>query len=129
MVYNTIIFSDEAANVASKVMNEYDVHVTLILCVAAIIIVAIVCHAIKVVNSNKKQETIKAILEDMLKNDSKIIDTIKKFQDSEKSKLEQETIKAILEDMLKNDSKIIDAIKKIQGGDKSNLNQDTDAGK
>ena len=91
MVYNTIIFSDEAANVASKVMNEYDVHVTLILCVSAIIIVAIVCHAIKVVNSNKKQETIKAILEDMLKNDSKIIDTIKKIQGGDKSNLNQDT--------------------------------------
>ena len=42
MVFNTIIFIDEAANVASKVMNEYDVYVTLILCVSAIIIVAIV---------------------------------------------------------------------------------------
>lgn len=91
MVYNTIIFSDEAANVASKVMNEYDVHVTLILCVAAIIIVAIVCHAIKVVNSNKKQETIKAILEDMLENDSKIIDAIKKIQSIDKSNINKNT--------------------------------------
>lgn len=91
MVYNTIIFSDEAANVASKVMNEYDVHVTLILCVSAIIIVAIVCHAIKVINSNKKQETIKAILEDMLENDSKIIDAIKKIQSIDKSNINKNT--------------------------------------
>ena len=91
MVYNTIIFSDEAANVASKVMNEYDVHVTLILCVSAIIIVAIVCHAIKVVNSNKKQETIKSILEDMLENDSKIIDAIKKIQSIDKSNINKNT--------------------------------------
>lgn len=91
MVYNTIIFSDEAANVASKVMNEYDVHVTLILCVSAIIIVAIVCHVIKVVNSNKKQETIKAILEDMLENDSKIIDAIKKIQSIDKSNINKNT--------------------------------------
>lgn len=91
MVYNTIIFSDEAANVASKVMNEYDVHVTLILCVSAIIIVAIVCHAIKVVNSNKKQETIKAILEDMLENDSKIIDAIKNIKSIDKSNINKDT--------------------------------------
>ena len=91
MVYNTIIFSDEAANVASKVMNEYDVHVTLILCVSAIIIVAIVCHAIKVINSNKKQETIKAILEDMLENDSKIIDAIKNIKSIDKSNINQDT--------------------------------------
>ena len=91
MVYNTIIFSDEAANVASKVMNEYDVHVTLILCVAAIIIVAIVCHAIKVINSNKKQETIKAILEDMLENDSKIIDAIKNIKSIDKSNINKDT--------------------------------------
>ncbi len=91
MVYNTIIFSDEAANVASKVMNEYDVHVTLILCVSAIIIVAIVCHAIKVVNSNKKQETIKAILKDMLENDSKIIDAIKNIKSIDKSNINQDT--------------------------------------
>ena len=91
MVYNTIIFSDEAANVASKVMNEYDVHVTLILCVSAIIIVAIVCHAIKVVNSNKKQETIKAILEDMLENDSKIIDAIKNIKSIDKSNINKNT--------------------------------------
>ena len=91
MVYNTIIFSDEAANVASKVMNEYDVHVTLILCVSAIIIVAIVCHAIKVINSNKKQETIKAILEDMLENDSKIIDAIKNIKSIDKSNINKNT--------------------------------------
>ena len=91
MVYNTIIFSDEAANVASKVMNEYDVHVTLILCVSAIIIVAIVCHAIKVVNSNKKQETIKAILKDMLENDSKIIDAIKNIKSIDKSNINKDT--------------------------------------
>lgn len=91
MVYNTIIFSDEAANVASKVMNEYDVHVTLILCVSAIIIVAIVCHAIKVINSNKKQETIKAILEDMLENDSKIIDAIKNIKSIDKSNINKDT--------------------------------------
>ena len=91
MVYNTIIFSDEAANVASKVMNEYDVYVTLILCVSAIIIVAIVCHAIKVINSKKKQETIKAILEDMLENDSKIIDAIKKIQSIDKSNINKNT--------------------------------------
>ena len=91
MVYNTIIFSDEAANVASKVMNEYDVHVTLILCVSAIIIVAIVCHAIKVINSNKRQETIKAILEDMLENDSKIIDAIKNIKSIDKSNINKDT--------------------------------------
>ena len=76
---------------ASKVMNEYDVYVTLILCVSAIIIVAIVCHAIKVVNSNKKQETIKAILKDMLENDSKIIDTIKKIKSIDKSNINKNT--------------------------------------
>ena len=91
MVFNTILLSDMVVNVARKVMNEYDVHVTLILCVSAIIIVAIVCHAIKVVNSNKKQETIKAILKDMLENDSKIIDTIKKIQGGDKSNLNQDT--------------------------------------
>ena len=91
MVFNTIFLSDMVVNVASKVMNEYDVHVTLILCVSAIIIVAIFCHAIKVINSNKKQETIKAILEDMLENDSKIIDAIKKIQGGDKSNLNQDT--------------------------------------
>lgn len=91
MVFNTIFLSDMVVNVASKVMNEYDVHVTLILCVAAIIIVAIVCHAIKVINSNKKQETIKAILEDMLENDSKIIDAIKKIQSIDKSNINKNT--------------------------------------
>ena len=91
MVFNTIIFIDEAANVASKVMNEYDVYVTLILCVSAIIIVAIVCHAIKVINSNKKQETIKAILEDMLENDSKIIDAIKNIKSIDKSNINKDT--------------------------------------
>ncbi len=91
MVFNTILLSDMVVNVASKVMNEYDVHVTLILCVSAIIIVAIVCHAIKVVNSNKKQETIKAILEDMLENDSKIIDAIKNIKSIDKSNINQDT--------------------------------------
>ena len=91
MVFNTIFLSDMVVNVASKVMNEYDVHVTLILCVSAIIIVAIVCHAIKVVNSNKKQETIKAILEDMLENDSKIIDAIKNNKSIDKSNINQDT--------------------------------------
>lgn len=91
MVFNTILLSDMVANVASKVMNEYDVYVTLILCVSAIIIVAIVCHAIKVVNSNKKQETIKAILEDMLENDSKIIDAIKNIKSIDKSNINQDT--------------------------------------
>ena len=91
MVFNTILLSDMVVNVASKVMNEYDVHVTLILCVSAIIIVAIVCHAIKVVNSNKKQETIKAILEDMLENDSKIIDAIKNIKSIDKSNIYQDT--------------------------------------
>ena len=91
MVFNTILLSDMVVNVASKVMNEYDVHVTLILCVSAIIIVAIVCHAIKVVNSNKKQETIKAILEDMVENDSKIIDAIKNIKSIDKSNINQDT--------------------------------------
>ena len=91
MVFNTILLSDMVVNVASKVMNEYDVHVTLILCVSAIIIVAIVCHAIKVVNSNKKQETIKAMLEDMLENDSKIIDAIKNIKSIDKSNINQDT--------------------------------------
>lgn len=91
MVFNTILLSDMVVNVASKVMNEYDVHVTLILCVSAIIIVAIVCHAIKVVNSNKKQETIKAILEDMLENDSKIIDAIKNIKSIDKSNINKNT--------------------------------------
>lgn len=91
MVFNTIFLSDMVVNVASKVMNEYDVHVTLILCVSAIIIVAIVCHAIKVINSNKKQETIKAILEDMLKNDSKIIDAIKNIKSIDKSNINKNT--------------------------------------
>lgn len=91
MVFNTILLSDMVVNVASKVMNEYDVHVTLILCVSAIIIVAIVCHAIKVVNSNKKQETIKAILKDMLENDSKIIDAIKNIKSIDKSNINQDT--------------------------------------
>lgn len=91
MVFNTIFLSDMVVNVASKVMNEYDVHVTLILCVSAIIIVAIVCHAIKVVNSNKKQETIKAILKDMLENDSKIIDAIKNIKSIDKSNINQDT--------------------------------------
>lgn len=91
MVFNTIFLSDMVVNVASKEMNEYDVHVTLILCVSAIIIVAIVCHAIKVVNSNKKQETIKAILEDMLENDSKIIDAIKNIKSIDKSNINQDT--------------------------------------
>ena len=91
MVFNTIFLSDMVVNVARKVMNEYDVHVTLILCVSAIIIVAIVCHAIKVVNSNKKQETIKAILEDMLENDSKIIDAIKNIKSIDKSNINQDT--------------------------------------
>ena len=88
MVFNTILLSDMVVNVASKVMNEY---VTLILCVSAIIIVAIVCHAIKVVNSNKKQETVKAILEDMLENDSKIIDAIKNIKSIDKSNINQDT--------------------------------------
>ena len=91
MVFNTILLSDMVVNVASKVMNEYDVYVTLILCVSAIIIVAIVCHAIKVINSNKKQETIKAILEDMLENDSKIIDAVKKIQSIDKSNINKNT--------------------------------------
>ena len=91
MVFNTIFLSDMVVNVASKVMNEYDVHVTLILCVSAIIIVAIVCHAIKVVNSNKKQETIKAILKDMLENDSKIIDAIKNIKSIDTSNINQDT--------------------------------------
>lgn len=91
MVFNTILLSDMVVNVASKVMNEYDVHVTLILCVSAIIIVAIVCHAIKVVNSNKKQKTIKAILEDMLENDSKIIDAIKNIKSIDKSNINKNT--------------------------------------
>lgn len=91
MVFDMILLSDKVVNVASKVMNEYDVHVTLILCVSAIIIVAIVCHAIKVINSNKKQETIKAILEDMLEKDNDIIEAIKKFQGGDKSNLNQDT--------------------------------------
>ena len=91
MIFDMILLSDKIVNVASRVTNEYDVHVTLILCVSAIIIVAIVCHAIKVVNSNKKQETIKAILEDMLENDSKIIDAIKNIKSIDKSNINQDT--------------------------------------
>lgn len=91
MVFNTILLSDMVVNVASRVTNEYDVHLTLVLCVSAICIVAIVCHAIKVINSKKKQETIKSVLKDMLENDSKIIDTIKKIQGGDKSNLNQDT--------------------------------------
>lgn len=91
MIFDMILLSDKIVNVASRVTNEYDVHLTLVLCVSAICIVAIVCHAIKVINSKKKQETIKSVLKDMLEKDNDIIEAIKKIQGGDKSNLNQDT--------------------------------------
>lgn len=62
---------------ADKVTNEYDVWITLALCVTAIIIVGIVCTTIYVVHSQKEEKMIRQVLSALLKNDQGVIKHIK----------------------------------------------------